>query len=179
MPLCNGVQVAFVIERKTKTMKCVKYICALIAVLLLMGCEYGEYDRIPPAAVRIEFGNAAVWNVYGVAAYPDHREFIKEENKPRGFTYIANSYTGYGGVLLLCDPVNVVRAYDLSCPVERSSKIRVRYDDEELVLRCDECGSTYDITTGSPLSGVASESRYFLQPYAVYFNPMGGVLITR
>ena len=161
-------------------MNVIKSICAVVlAVLLLARCEYGEYDRIPPAAVRIEFGSAAMWSMYGVAAYPDHKEFIKSENKPRGFTYVANSYTGYGGVMLLCDPVGIVHAYDMSCPVERSSKIRIEYDDRELVLRCDECGSTYDTTTGSPLSGVAAEERYFLQPYAVYFSPMGGVLITR
>lgn len=144
-----------------------------------LGCEYGEYDRIPSAAVRIEFGNAVMWSVYGVAAYPDHREFIKNENKPKGFTYVANSYTGYGGVMLLCDPTNTVRAFDMSCPVERSYATRVHFDDEELLLRCDKCGSTYDATTGSPLSGPAMEQRYFLQPYAVYFNPMGGVLVTR
>ncbi|MBO7291357.1 MAG: hypothetical protein J6U55_02105 [Bacteroidaceae bacterium] len=161
-------------------MKRAKYILTFIlSIVGFVGCQYGEYDRIPSAAVRIEFGNAAMWSAYGVAAYPDHKEFIKNENKPRGFTYVANSYTGYGGVLLLCDPVNTVRAYDLSCPVERSMKVRVKFDDEELVLRCNECGSTYDISTGSPLSGPAADNRYFLQAYAVYFNPMGGVLITR
>ena len=88
-----------------------KHICVTVLVLLaLVGCEYGEYDRIPPAPVRIEFGSAAMWSMYGVAAYPDHKEFIKPENKPRGFTYIANSYTGYGGVMLLCDPVGIVHA---------------------------------------------------------------------
>ena len=151
----------------------------MLMVVPMVGCEYGDYDRIPPAAVRIEFGNAAMWSKYGVAAYPDHEIFIKQENRPRGFTYVANSYTGYGGVILLCNPVNMVLAYDLSCPVERSSMVRVRYDEEDLVLRCDRCGSTYDISTGSPLSGVAAEGRYFLQPYAVYFSPMGGVLVTR
>ena len=161
-------------------MNAMKHICVVVVMLLaLMSCEYGEYDRIPSAPVRIEFGSAAMWSTYGVSAYPDHKEYIKSENKPRGFTYIANSYTGYGGVMLLCDPLGIVHAYDLSCPVERSSKVRIKYDDESLELRCDECGSTYDTTTGSPLSGVAAEERYFLQPYAVYFSPMGGVLVTR
>ncbi len=146
---------------------------------LLAGCEKVKYDRIPSAPVRIEFGNAAIWSIYGVAAYPDHKEFIKENNKPQGFTYTANSYTGYGGVMLLCNPVNTILAYDLSCPVERSSTVRITYDEETFVLRCDKCGSTYDISTGSPLSGQAYENKYFLQPYAVYLNAMGGCLITR
>lgn len=148
---------------------------------LLAGCEKIEYDRIPSAPVRIEFGNAAIWSIYGVAAYPDHKEFIKENNLPEGFAYTANSYTGYGGVILLCNPVNTILAYDLSCPVERSSKVRVTYDEDTFVLRCDKCGSTYDISTGSPLSGEAykKENKYFLQPYAVYLNAMGGCLITR
>ncbi len=151
----------------------------LLLLLMTPSCEYGEYDRIPSAPVRIEFGNAVMWSVYGVSAYPSYREFVKSENKPKGFSYVANSYTGYGGVMLLCDPTNIVKAYDMSCPVERSSKIRIHYDEEEFVLRCNECGSTYDISTGSPLSGRAHEHRYFLQPYAVFFNAMGGVLITR
>lgn len=150
-----------------------------VTLILLTGCEKAQYDRIPPASVRIEFGNAAIWSVYGVAAYPDHREFIKSENKPKGFSYNAYSATGFGGVMLLCDPVNTLLAYDMACPVERSATVRVHYDKDELVLRCNNCGSTYDIATGSPLSGRAYENRYFLQPYAVYLNTMGGCLITR
>ena len=152
---------------------------AILLTMLLTSCEKVKYDRIPTAAVRIEFGSAAVWSIYGVSAYPDHKEFIKENNIPKGFSYTANSYTGYGGVMLLCNPVNTILAYDLSCPVERSSTIRITYDDEEFVLRCDKCGSTFDISTGSPLSGQALENKYFLQPYAVYLNAMGGCLITR
>lgn len=158
---------------------------AVITITLLLfatvftSCEKVKYDRIPSAAVHIEFGNAAIWSVYGVSAYPDHKEFIKEENKPKGFSYTANSYTGYGGVMLLCNSVNTILAYDLSCPVERSSTVRISYDEEEFILRCDKCGSTYDISTGSPLSGQAYENKYFLQPYAVYLNAMGGCLITR
>ena len=155
-------------------------LCALVAAPLWAGCEETQYDRIPAASVRIEFGNAAIWSVYGVSAYPDHREFIKNENLPRGFTYVANSATGYGGVMLFCDPVNTIKAYDLSCPVERSSTVRIEYDEEAFVLRCDKCGSTYDIATGSPLSGMAHENRYFLQQYTVFLNAMsGGCLVTR
>lgn len=160
-------------------MKTFRYISAIIMLLLATSCERADNDRIPAAAVHIDFGNAAMWSVYGVSAYPDHKEFIKEENKPKGFTYVANSYTGYGGVMLVCTPVNMVLAYDMSCPVERSAKIRIEYDSENLVLRCSHCGSTYDISTGAPLSGSAMQHRYLLQQYAVYFNAMGGVLVTR
>ena len=160
--------------------KSIRLLVIVALSLLVTGCERGDFDRIPAAAVRIEFGNAVMWSKYGVAAYPDNKEFIKSENKPKGFTYVANSYTGYGGVLLLCDPTNTVRAYDLSCPVERSSKVRIHFDKEDLVLRCEKCGSTYDVTTGVPLSGTAHTHRYFLQPYVVYFNAYsGGCLITR
>lgn len=151
-----------------------------VAAILFAGCEKTQYNRIPAASVRIEFGNAAIWSVYGVSAYPDHKEFIKSENLPRGFTYVANSATGYGGVMLLCDPVNTIKAYDLSCPVERSSTVRIEYDEEAFVLRCDNCGSTYDIATGSPLSGTAHTNRYFLQQYTVFLNAIsGGCLVTR
>ncbi len=155
-------------------------IVLLMMLLLATSCERAQYERIPMAPVRIEFGNAAIWNVYGVAAYPDHQAFIKSENKPKGFSYVANSATGYGGVMLICDPVNTILAYDLSCPVERSSRVRIEFDEDSLVLRCPECGSTYDVSTGSPLSGAANANRYFLQPYTVYLNPVsGGCLVTR
>lgn len=157
----------------------VKTLCGILLMLLMMGCETAQYDRIPAAPVRIEFGNAAMWNIYGVSAYPDSRTFILNEGKPKGFPYTANSYTGYGGVMLVCDPVNMIHAYDLSCPVERSSRVRIEFDQEDLVLRCNECGSTYDVTTGVPLSGRALDHKYLLQSYAVYFNAMGGVLVTR
>lgn len=160
-------------------MRLLNYFSIVILALLITSCERADDDRIPAAAVHIEFGNAAMWSVYGVSAYPDYKEFIKSENKPQGFTYVANSYTGYGGVMLVCTPVNMVLAYDMACPVERSSKIRIEYDTENLVLRCPHCGSTYDISTGSPLSGSAQQHRYLLQQYAVYFNAMGGVLVTR
>lgn len=160
-------------------MKNIKYIAVVLMLLWAVGCEYADDDRIPSAAVRIEFGNAAMWSVYGVSAYPDYRVFIKSENKPKGFTYVANSATGYGGVMLVCTPTNVVLAYDMSCPVERSSTMRIEYDAHDLVLRCPHCGSTYDISTGSPLSGAALKQKYLLQQYAVYFNAMGGVLVTR
>lgn len=161
-------------------MKPLKYILVAMALMLsAVSCENADDDRIPTAAVHIDFANAAMWSVYGVSAYPDHKEFIKGENKPKGFTYVANSATGYGGVMLVCTPTNVVLAYDMSCPVERSSTIRIEYDSKDLVLRCPHCGSTYDISTGSPLSGSALTNRYLLQSYAVYFNAMGGVLVTR
>ena len=160
-------------------MNFVKVLLLTLLLVVVSGCEQAEYDRLPSAPVRIEFGNAAMWSVYGVRAYPDHREYIKEEHKPKGFTYVANSYTGFGGVMLVCDPVNIVHAYDLACPVERSARVRIDFDDDDLVLRCKSCGSTYDVSTGAPLSGRALENRYFLQPYAVYFSPMGGVLVTR
>lgn len=160
-------------------MKAVRVLFVAILMVFVTGCEPAEYDRLPAAPVRIEFGNAAMWGIYGVRAYPDHREYIKEEHKPKGFTYVANSYTGFGGVMLVCDPVNIVHAYDLACPVERSTKVRIDFDSDDLVLRCKNCGSTYDVSTGAPLSGRAFENKYFLQSYAVYFSPVGGVLVTR
>lgn len=160
-------------------MKVLRILLVVAMMVSAMGCEFAEYDRLPAAPVRIEFGNAAVWGVFGVTAYPDHCEYIKEEHLPRGFTYVANSYTGYGGVMLVCDPVNRVHAYDLACPVERTANIRIDFDNIDLVLRCNTCGSTYDVSTGAPMSGRAYDNGYYLQPYMVSFSPMGGVLVTR
>lgn len=133
-----------------------------------VACKSVDDDRIPPSPVRIEFPTVGTWQTYGVAGALDSRTFIKSERKPAGFPYSDMAATGFGGVILVCSFDNTPLAYDLSCPVEVRTDVRVAIDTETNTARCARCGSTYDIyRTGTPLSGPAADKGYALQRYRV------------
>lgn len=157
------------------------FLTLLLAVVTLSACESIDDERIPPSAVRLEFASVGEWNTYGVAATPDYRMFIKSKNIPTNYPYTSLSYTGFGGILLVCDVNNVPKAFDLACPVERKNDVRVTVDTENLCAKCPKCGSTFDIYSlgGYPLSGKAADQRFGLQQYTVTPNNTGGYLITR
>ena len=152
------------------------------SLLATTSCEHINDDRIPLVAVNIEFSNIGMWNTYGVAAAPDYRYFIKSELRPAGFPYTGLTYTGFGGVLLVSNIMNIPLAYDLACPVEANYNIRLYIDKEKLQAVCPQCGSRYDVydTPGYPISGPAAEKKYGLQQYHVFGpNQFGGYTIRR
>ncbi len=151
-------------------MKALKSVLAAAAVAMAAaGCTHINDDRIPPSPVRIAFNNVGEWTLYGVAGAGDYRRFIKHELVPEGYPYTAMTYTGFGGVLLICDIHNNPVAYDLACPVECRSDVRINVLQEELKAECPKCHSIYDIVTnhGQPLSGPAAEKHYGLRKYYV------------
>lgn len=163
-------------------MKRLSLAITLLLSLILSSCERINDDRIPPLSVNIEFANVGMWHTYGVAATPDFRYFVKSELKPAGFPYTELTYTGFGGVLLLCDIMNNPRAYDMACPYEAKNNVKIYVDKEKLQAVCPKCGSRFDIydNPGYPLSGPAAEKRYGLQQYRVFGpNSFGGYVITR
>ena len=141
----------------------------LCAAAVFGGCDTLDDDRIPPAAVNIAFPSVAEWDVYGVSGALDHKRFIPEQNLPKGFFYTASTYCGFGGILLVGDVLGVPHAYDLSCPVERSTTVRVRINTETNLAECPKCHSTYDVfsLTGHPVSGEAASKGYGLRHYHV------------
>ena len=150
--------------------------------IIFTSCETINDDRIPPVAVYIEFANVGMWNTYGVAAAPDYRYFIKSELKPSGFPYTGLSYTGFGGVLLVSNIMNIPLAYDMACPYEAKSTVRIYIDREKLQAVCPQCGSRFDVydNPGYPISGPAAEKKYGLQQYHVFGpNEFGGYTIRR
>lgn len=157
-----------------------KILTLLIAAIGFSACDSIDDERIPPSAVHIEFKNIGEWNTYGVAAAPDYRTFIKSKGIPADFPYTSLSYTGFGGVLLVCDIHNTPKAFDLACPVERKNDVRVTVDTENLWAKCPKCGSTYDIYSldGYPLSGEALNRKYGLQQYSVRPNNYGGYTVS-
>ena len=140
------------------------------AAMAVAACHHLDDDRIPVMPVNIVFATPADWDVYGVHGALSYKSFIREQRVPRNFPYTALTYTGYGGVLLLCDVRGVPQAYDLSCPVEHKADVRIAIDeDDEFLARCPTCGSTYDVfsLTGHPVGGPAAKDGYALRRYSV------------
>ena len=162
---------------------------SLMAVILILpGCQSVDDDRIPNMPVNIVLSDAGTWNTYGVSGFGSSRRFIISLREPSGFPYTQTSATGFGGVLLISgmDPytatTDVPLAYDLSCPVEMKSDVRVEVEGELYNAVCPVCGSKYDVTMGggAPLSGPAAsgERKYGLRRYACYPSGNGGYVVT-
>lgn len=151
-------------------------ILTVAAALSLSGCHTMDDDRIPVLPVNIAFTNTHMWTSYGVPAAMDYREFIREKQKPAGFFYTASTYTGFGGVLLVATTLGEPAAFDLACPVECKTSVRVAIDADTHLAKCPVCGSTYNVFSlnGYPVSGEAAEKHYVLRPYRVRYDT-GGV----
>lgn len=147
----------------------------MLCILAASSCHHIDDDRIPPAPVYLQFNTIGDWNVYGVSGAGVHRHFIKELRQPAGYPYTALSATGFGGVLLIGDVHGQPVAYDMCCPVECRSDVRIQVVQADLVAECPKCHSTYDIVTnyGYPLSGPAAEKGYGLQRYYVHAGNNG------
>lgn len=158
------------------------------ALMMQTGCQGVDDNRIPNMPVNIVLTDAGTWNTYGVSGFGSSRRFIITLRQPTGFPYSQTSATGYGGVLLISgmDPyttsTDVPLAYDLACPVEMKSSVRVEVESGLYHAVCPECGSTYDVTMGggAPLSGpaAAGEHKYGLRRYACYPSGSGGYIVT-
>lgn len=167
-------------------------IATLISLVLLImpGCDTVDDERIPNLAVSINIDDAALWNTYGVAGFGMSRRFILSQGTrlPSGFPYNTQSATGFGGVLLIngMDPftnaTDVLLAYDLACPVECKSDVRVEIEGDIYEAVCPVCGSRYDVTMqgGAPTAGPAAtgKHKYGLRRYQCLPTQFGGYYIT-
>lgn len=161
-----------------------KKTCVIITVLILAlstmcgGCDTIDNKAIPNYTVRIDLSNQAIWNTYGVNGMGDYRIFSREKHLPSNFPFNANTYTGYGGVLLMMG-IDAPMAYDLSCPVESSPTITLSIDPDNFDAVCAKCGSRFNPLTGAggPVSGVAINNKVGMRQYRVYPSN-GGYLIT-
>lgn len=161
-----------------------------VSLFPLQGCHSVDDDRIPTFAVSINLGDAATWNTYGVAGYGIHRRFILSQGlrEPSGFPYSQQSATGFGGVLLISgmDPFTTATdsplAYDLSCPMEVKSSVRVEIESERYEAVCPVCGSRFDVAMGggAPISGPAASGKYKvgMRRYRCIPSGNGGYIIT-
>ncbi len=156
------------------------YTLAICFLLMATACHHLDDTRIPPAPVHLVFANESDWNIYGVAGAGDYKSYIRDKRIPRDYPYTASSFTGFGGLLLVCDYLGNPLAYDLACPVECSSSIIVSVDPESRLAECPKCHSTYDVFSlnGHPLSGMAAERGYGLRRYRVGRSQLEYMLVS-
>lgn len=161
-----------------------------IAMMLILttGCDSVDDERIPAVPVSLNLASTPLWDTYGVSAFGDYRSFIKTLGVPRDFPYSEKTYTGYGGLLIVCGvnpftlEAGVPMAYDLCCPVECKPEIRVEMRQQGAIPEavCPVCGSHYDVVErgGSPVSGPALQDKYGLRRYEARPGAYGGYLFT-
>lgn len=170
-------------------MKGFLFLSLMVLLSAVSSCNQVDDDRIPSLPVYINLSGAGMWNSYGVSGVGISRNFINWQGvvSPAGFPFNANTYVGFGGVLLIggIDPFtsdpNVPLAYDLSCPVECSQTVRVAIDQDNLEAVCPVCGSHYNVVTagGSPVAGPAltGKYKYGLRRYVCDPGQGGGYII--
>jgi len=153
-------------------------ITALLLGLMSASCEHIDNKTVPNFSVRIDLGGYALWNTYGVNGMGDYRIFNRDKHLPANFPYNVNTYTGYGGVLLIMG-MEAPLAYDLSCPVEVSQDVILSIDAEKLEAVCPRCNSRFDplMGAGGPVSGVAINNKVGMRQYRV-LPSNGGYVIT-
>ena len=141
---------------------------ALMLLTLCTSCDTIDSKTIPNFTVRIDLGNFALWNTYGVNGMGDYRIFSREKNLPANFPYNVNTYTGFGGILLMMG-LEEPMAYDLACPVEISQKITLSINADNFEAVCPRCGSRYNPLTGDggPVAGVAINNKVGMRKYRV------------
>ncbi len=152
-----------------KIFKPISCLLAVAALLLASGCEHIDNKTLPNYTVRIDLGNYALWNTYGVIGMGDYRIFNRDKRIPNNFPYNVNTYTGYGGVLLMMG-MEAPMAYDLACPVEISPEVTLSIDANNFDAVCPRCGSHFNPLTGAggPVSGVAIKNKVGMRQYRVY-----------
>ncbi len=131
-------------------------------------CRHIDSNRLYVGYVNITFLTVGDWNFYGVSGAGQYKRFILKDKIPAGFPYTALSSTGVGGVLLCTTYTAEPVAYDLACPVECRSDVRV-FVNEENEAECPRCHSRYYIfeSPGHPIAGPAAEEGYSLKVYNV------------
>ena len=124
-------------------------------------------------------GEYGKWNTFGVHSFGDYRIFNRDKELPQNFPYNVNTYTGFGGVLLIMGKDNegnlTPYAYDLSCPIENVTKITIMIDTDNFDAICSECNTHYDVINGT---GNALNGNEKLKKYKVRQTANGGYIIT-
>lgn len=155
-------------------------ISLIIAVTALVNqsCHSVDNHRLNVGYVRLTFLTVGDWNIYGVSGAGQHKRFIMSEKIPAGFPYTALSGTGLGGILLCTTYTTEPVAYDLACPVERRSDVRV-FINEDNQAECPKCHSVYDVfeLLGHPVAGPAARDGFGLEVYHVGPGPQGEYMV--
>lgn len=151
---------------------------AILALTMFSACDHIDNKTVPRFTVHIDLGGYAMWSMYGVNGMGNYRIFNREKGLPSNFPFNVNTYTGYGGVLLMMG-LDTPLAYDLSCPVEVSQQVILSISNENFEAICPRCGSHFNPLTGAggPVSGVAINNKVGMRQYRV-LPSNGGYIIT-
>lgn len=165
-------------------MKKIIYTIIIAIAAIACSCDHINNKEVPSYVVRIDLGSYALWTTYGVSGVGDYRIFDRPSGIPRNFPYNANTFTGYGGVLLIMGFDAITSSYqpiafDAACPVENQPSVKVGIDATTLEAVCPQCKSHYNVLTGGggPVSGRALTQKYGLRTCGVHPSPMGGYTI--
>lgn len=160
-------------------------VLTVLSLSLFTSCDKVNNNEVPSYVVHIDLGSYAMWNTYGVAGVGDYRIFNRGKRIPSNFPYNVNTYTGYGGVLLIMALDSSTgsyapQAYDAACPVENSPNVTIGIDASNFEAVCPKCHSRYNVLTGmgGPVNGVAYDSKYGLRVYKAHASSYGGYIIT-
>lgn len=143
-------------------------IVATLLVGLLTACtEPNPIDNYP-VALRLDltFNDKALRTVPSAATYTHYSHPISSAYRAFGF----------GGVLVVHGVYAEFYAFDLSCPYENRSSVRVEPDSDIIYAVCPQCGTKYLINDGSgvPVEGVG---RHGLKPYRTESDGRGTVIV--
>ena len=108
----------------------------------------------------------------------EYQIFNREKKIPANFPYNVNTYTGFGGVLLMMG-IDGPLAYDMACPVEIDPNITLSINADNFEAVCPKCGSHYNPLTGDggPVYGVAINTKVGMRKYRV-MPSAGGYFIS-
>ncbi|MDD4362549.1 MAG: hypothetical protein PHF48_08930 [Bacteroidales bacterium] len=140
-----------------------KKIIALFLILAFASC--GRYQSSIPESPVFMRRNLNTIN----CLFPGDYYYITEPQT-------ATDRLGYGGLVLVRGFDDQYYAYDLACPVECRTDVRVGQPNEVLEVACPQCGETYQLGfgMGTPSTGVSKEG---LKRYSVVIDVNSEVLV--
>ena len=145
---------------------------ASIVATLLVGLVTACIEPNPignyPVALRLDltFNDKALRTVPSAATYTHYSHPISS----------AYQAFGFGGVLVVHGVDAKFYAFDLSCPYENRSSVRVEPDSDIIYAVCPQCGTKYLINNGSGLS-VEGVGRHGLKPYKAESDGRSTVIV--
>lgn len=138
------------------------YLSVAFLAISLAGCDDNIHSSIPDLPVSLRLNLTSTYPTFKNSV----NQFIIYKTRINETDYI-----GYGGILI-CTGISfddygnsLYYAFDMACPYEAKSTIRVYPDTTGLPqVICEQCGSVYDISfgNGNPISGPSKE---FLKRY--------------
>jgi len=135
--------------------------------IFLLTCCNANRSPIPDMPVRLEFNITAV--APQLYAFGGFAEFTVPQH--------ATQYLGFGGILVFHTIDGRYCAFDMSCPYEALSDVRVHCDNTG-IARCESCKSAFYVGDGNAFL-IEGKAKFPLRRYTVYFNAaLGNIFVT-